>query len=128
MVQRIKKFPSSFNSIVHLSAYISSANYPMPYPKSYFGNWNVTVTAPPTAKITFVVTDMAIECDCYHCTTGVCSGTCDVTTCSFCYYDYVKVIIFLASTNSTNSSINSYPGIDIASHFFGLKFVPNTYI
>jgi len=71
--------------------FISSQNYPNKHPSNYFANWTMSVSVPAASKITFVVTDIAIECDCFHCSNGICAGSCDFSTCSFCYYDYIKV-------------------------------------
>jgi len=71
--------------------FISSQNYPNKHPSNYFANWTMSVSVPAASKITFVVTDIAIECDCFHCSSGICAGSCDFSTCSFCYFDYIKV-------------------------------------
>ena len=69
---------------------IQSENYPSTYPLNYTGSWSLS--APENyPKITLVITDIAIECDCYDCGNDTCSANCDFDKCDVCEFDKIKV-------------------------------------
>jgi len=80
--------------LVPFSGYISSPNYPNVYPDKLNANWTLTATSPTNAKVTLVITDMSIECDCNRCSiVSKCLDFCD-SLCSQCRYDYIKVVLY----------------------------------
>ena len=81
------------NSRTFLAANITSQNYPSTYPLNYTGSWQAS--APQDyPKVTLVITDIAIECDCYDCYdcgNETCSTVCDFARCDVCEFDKIEV-------------------------------------
>ena len=78
------------NSRTFLAGTIKSPNYPSTYPLNYTESWQAS--APQDyPKVTLVITDIAIECDCYDCGNETCSAVCDFAQCAVCEFDKIEV-------------------------------------